>query len=269
MKVHRIHLPSVDSTNTYAKANLRSLPRGSVSVITADEQTAGRGRLGRQWKSTGQDIVATFAFHVPTDRLPTAYQLSPLMALVARRALRTHGIAAQVKWPNDLIVSGCKKVGGILCEMDSLDGQYWAALGLGVNVNSAPEDFGVDRPVWPLTTLRAEGGGKAVSVTTLTDALVTEFAAALPDFLAHGFAPFQREYEAASLLLGKRIRFRDGGSLVTGVAYAVGADGKLMVRLEGKAEPAGFLSGEVTGVEMLDPATGPTPFFVEEFEEAP
>jgi BirA family biotin operon repressor/biotin-[acetyl-CoA-carboxylase] ligase len=170
------HLATVDSTNTYAKLHAPSFEPAAVTVVTADDQTAGRGRGGRVWKSApGADIKATFAFRLPPAALATAYQLSPFLAVVAARALRAAGVDAQVKWPNDLILAGCKKFAGILCELESVGEDYWAALGVGINVNSLPEELGVDRPVWPLTTLRAETG-REWDVKALQASLVDTFA---------------------------------------------------------------------------------------------
>jgi BirA family biotin operon repressor/biotin-[acetyl-CoA-carboxylase] ligase len=260
-RVQRIHLRSVGSTNSYAQEGARTtFDPSAITLVTAQEQTAGRGRRGRSWLSTavGDDITATFAFVVPPAALITAYQLSPLMSLITRRALAAHGIPSAIKWPNDVILGGCRKAGGILCEMDSARGHLWAALGLGLNVNSLPDDLGVARPAWPLTTLRAETG-RELSVPALTDTLAAEFAAALPLFLTAGFAPFQSEYEGASVLLGKRVTFSDGAAVVDGLAESIAGDGRLMIRVErrdGKevpdAPPVGYLSGEVSGV-MLSP----------------
>jgi BirA family biotin operon repressor/biotin-[acetyl-CoA-carboxylase] ligase len=172
------HLATVDSTNTWAKLHAPSFDAAAVTVVTADEQTAGRGRSGRLWKSTpGADIKATFAFRLPAGALATAYQLSPFLAVVAARALRAAGVSTQIKWPNDLILAGCKKFAGILCELESVGGDYWAALGVGINVNSLPEELGVERPVWPLTTLRAETG-REWDVKALQDGLIHTFAEA-------------------------------------------------------------------------------------------
>lgn len=75
---------------------------------------------------------------------------------------------------------------------------------------------------------------------------------ALPVYLAQGFAPFQAEYEAASVLLGRRVRFTvEAGVVVEGVVTRIGADGTLYVRLaSGGGEERGFLSGEVSGIEL-------------------
>jgi biotin-(acetyl-CoA carboxylase) ligase len=70
-------------------------------------------------------------------------------------------------------------------------------------------------------------------------------------FLEHGFGPFQAEYEAHSVLLGKRVQFKDGPVPVLGRAVSVAQDGRLFVHVDGEAAPRGFLSGEVTGLEVL------------------
>ena len=91
-RVVRVHLASVDSTNTYAKLHLSGFDPSALTVVTADEQTAGRGRGERVWKSGSgaQDITATFAFPLPTHAMAYAYQLSPLIAICAARVLREH-----------------------------------------------------------------------------------------------------------------------------------------------------------------------------------
>lgn len=298
MKVTRVHLKSIDSTNTFAKQNASQFDPAVITAITADEQTAGRGRLGRQWVSSGDDITITFAFHIPSSAVASAYQLSPLLSLVACKAIATQGVKADIKWPNDIILSGCKKAGGILCELEDVGGKYWAALGLGLNVNSEPAVFGLDRPVWPLSTLRAEAG-RRFDVPALTNEICAQMAEvctddggcplcllfalygcrtstrvrlasssasfrvprlqALPTFLAHGFAPFQRQYEALSLLLGKTIKFNAGDVVVQGKVVRIGEDGKLYIQAEGSAggtdatagSVQGYLSGEVSGVELV------------------
>jgi hypothetical protein len=146
----RVHLSSVDSTNSWAKRSSAQLAPGSLTVVTATEQTAGRGRGARAWASSGgDDIKVTFAFGLTRAQVATAYLLSPLLSVTARRALAARGVAGcQVKWPNDLLLGGCRKVGGILCELESLQGggdggggggsaEYLAVLGLGLNVGAS------------------------------------------------------------------------------------------------------------------------------------
>jgi biotin-[acetyl-CoA-carboxylase] ligase BirA-like protein len=137
LAVVRKHFASIDSTNSWARLNAATFDASSLTVVTADDQTAGRGRGGRVWKSIpGEDIKATFAFQLPEARVPTAYQLSPFLAVIATRALRAFGIHAQIKWPNDLLLANVRKFAGILCELEAVGRAHWAILGIGVNVNS-------------------------------------------------------------------------------------------------------------------------------------
>jgi hypothetical protein len=85
--VHRIHLPTVDSTNSWAKRNAGALDPLQLTAITAGSQTAGRGRGSRVWVSSGDDIALTLAFFLPPASVPSAYLLSPLLCVAARRAL--------------------------------------------------------------------------------------------------------------------------------------------------------------------------------------
>jgi BirA family biotin operon repressor/biotin-[acetyl-CoA-carboxylase] ligase len=258
MHVHRIHLATVDSTNSYAKREAGTFGARDLTVITASEQTAGRGRGERSWVSRGEDdIKVTFAFQVPLVHLPKAYLLSPLLSVTTRRALSSRGIGgSSIKWPNDLLFGGCRKVGGILCEMEgpmggSAGGAFFAALGVGLNVNSLPQALGVTRPVWPLSTLRAEAGGEPLDVPGLLESMVAEFALALPLFFAQGFAPFRQEYEAGSALLGKVVRMTHSEEgVVQGRAVGIGEDGKLLLEGAGGAI-RGVLSGEVSGIELV------------------
>lgn len=177
LPIVRVHLDSVDSTNSYARTHAKDFLPGALTVVTTDNQRAGRGRTTRVWKSTGDDLAATFAFQLPTHALSTAYLLSPLLAVLATRALAKQGFKADIKWPNDIIVGQCRKVGGILCELEATGAAgYWAALGIGINVNSTPGELGVARPIWPLTTLRAEAGGARQDVARLANDLADEVA---------------------------------------------------------------------------------------------
>jgi BirA family biotin operon repressor/biotin-[acetyl-CoA-carboxylase] ligase len=261
----RVHLAVVDSTNAYARAHAAAFDARALTVITADEQTAGRGRGGRAWSSSGaNDIKMTFSFELPAAAAARAYLLSPLVAVAAVRALRARGVVGVgLKWPNDVVVGGARKVGGILCEAEGVaGGALRVALGIGLNVNSLPETLAVPRAIWPLSTLRAEAGGARLDVRALTDALVDDFARALAVFSARGWMPFVAEFSAASVLLGRRVRFSEDtpragaaapGAAVEGVVVGFGDDGALRLRTDAGDE-RGFFAGEVCGLELADGA---------------
>jgi BirA family biotin operon repressor/biotin-[acetyl-CoA-carboxylase] ligase len=128
----RLHLRATGSTNDRAR-ELAARGAAHGTLVTAGEQTAGRGRQGRVWTAPpGRALLASLV-------LRDAGELLSLAAGVA--VAEVAGPAARIKWPNDVLVDG-RKVAGILVEGRPQEG--WAVLGIGVNVAVAPEDFPVE-----------------------------------------------------------------------------------------------------------------------------
>jgi BirA family biotin operon repressor/biotin-[acetyl-CoA-carboxylase] ligase len=139
---------SLESTSTYVKTHLQSLPlRG---VVVAKEQTGGRGQFGRQWESPLGGIYMTLFFPWPPHLMPPR-EMSLDAARLLKQILVSKGVNVHLKWPNDLLIEG-KKVGGILTEI--LD--HTIIIGIGLNVNLSQEAFiKVDQPA---TSLLIETG---------------------------------------------------------------------------------------------------------------
>ncbi len=137
--MHEIFLKTVNSTNTYAKENIGSLIL--PCQITADEQTAGRGRRGNSFfspKATG--LYMTLVFPAPEN----CELLTPSAAVAVCHVLKNHGIQPQIKWVNDVFTNG-RKVCGILTER-FLNGQNsYIALGVGINLTTEifPENLAI------------------------------------------------------------------------------------------------------------------------------
>jgi BirA family transcriptional regulator, biotin operon repressor / biotin---[acetyl-CoA-carboxylase] ligase len=127
--VPRIHFRRVNSTNAQARALAeRGAPHGAM--VSADEQTAGRGRQGRTWSAPpGQALLFSLVLRAPPRLLPLAAGLT-----VAEEA----GGEARIKWPNDVLLYG-RKIAGILVEGRPQQG--WSVLGIGVNVAVDPADL--------------------------------------------------------------------------------------------------------------------------------
>lgn len=193
-------LGSVTSTQEVAA----ELPIGSI--VVADHQTQGRGRLGRAWDGRpGSGLYATFVLKV-----------SPLILFAAGVAsARACGPAVRLKWPNDLVLAG-RKLGGILAEIR----QGRALVGIGINLGWAPRGaarLDVDRD-------------------PLLDRLIAQMAiwtAAEPEAILS-------EWRAISWTLGQRVRVEVGGEVIEGVAGDIAPDGALLV--DGRR----VVAGEVT-----------------------
>jgi BirA family biotin operon repressor/biotin-[acetyl-CoA-carboxylase] ligase len=153
-EIKRIHFNKIDSTNTWGKQNAISFERDKVTLITADEQTSGRGRFKRKWESPpGQNIYATFCFFTQKT-LAAVGEVSTLAAQAVAKTLEAHGLKPLLKHPNDVMLSG-KKVSGILCETTSLD-LLCVIVGIGLNVNMPVE--ALEKIDQPATSLLAESG---------------------------------------------------------------------------------------------------------------
>src|SRR5690349_3472199 len=155
---HR-HYRVTDSTNERARALVEAgAPPGTV--VTAREQTAGRGRRGRVWTAPEGKALLYSAILRPLDERHLLLPLSvPLAVCAAAEALRP-GIECQVKWPNDVWLEG-RKLSGILIEAKPQEG--WAVIGVGLNLTIAPEEFPPDlrQPAISLFGTEAGSRGKA------------------------------------------------------------------------------------------------------------
>src|SRR6185436_13745053 len=138
MKIHYITLDSVDSTNNWVKSHLADLK--PLTCVTAEEQTAGRGRFKRHWISPrGENIYASLYLTVPlgSGYLPN---LGQIMAFACAKVLRGLGLKALLKWPNDILIQD-KKIAGVLTETVTKDDEIGVILGIGLNVNMSQESL--------------------------------------------------------------------------------------------------------------------------------
>jgi len=173
MEIIYRHFTTLPSTNDWAKANLATFEQTALTVISTDEQTAGRGRYNRLWIAPpGLNMSLTFVFF---RKEPDPLALTRLLAETASQLLLEKGVESHIKWPNDLTVNQ-KKIAGILCET-SHDSQTTAViLGIGMNVNLTQEHLSViDQPA---TSIFFETG-KTFKISSLIKDLAENFASAL------------------------------------------------------------------------------------------
>lgn len=240
MNAPLIHLPEVDSTNLWAKANLDKLAPAGVVWTTC--QTAGRGRLGRGWtNAAGQGLYLTSGYTAKTVQPST---LPLFSALAVQRALTTvlGPLDLKVKWPNDLILNG-KKLVGILCEgiADRPGVPGGIICGIGVNLAQDEAYFkALDLPHGTSLALQGVEIRPQQDALRLAAAMTEWFRTQLPLFGQQGFAPFLPAYRADCVNLGMPVTF-DGGK---GTAQDVDADGNLVVLTDGGEQRV--FTGEVS-----------------------
>lgn len=240
------YLEEIDSTNTWAKANLDKF--GPVGAVYTTSQTAGRGRRGHTWiNASGQALYYTVVLKTELAQ-PESLPLFASMA-VADALERRYGIQCQIKWPNDLLLNG-KKIVGILCESISYGYQMQGrGIVCGIGINLAQPQSYFDAANLPNGTSLELQGAKvdlAADPQWLAEAL-TDFGFDRPlyTFAREGFAPFLDEYKAACVNLGRHVTFDlPGGGTGSGTAIDVDADGQLIVRTDSGEEKV--FTGEVS-----------------------
>ncbi len=229
----RLHLRSTDSTNERARAlALAGAPHGTL--VTAAEQTAGRGRQGRRWNApAGSALLMSLLVR----------ELPPLLPLIAAVAVcDVAGDDARVKWPNDVVFArggGLAKLAGILIEGRPQEG--WAVLGIGVNVAVRVEE------------LPAELRDTAASLGLASEEIEPQLArllAALQRRLAEPSGEVLGAWRARDALRGREISW-DGGR---GRADGIDGEGRLVVQLAGGGQ-ATLDAGEVHLAVGVQPDT--------------
>ncbi len=239
---HPIHLGRCESTNDYIKTNFARLEKHLPLMVSAVSQCGGRGRDGRNWFSVENlGIYATFAFALTGKRgLPLLSIVSGIA--VAEMLENWTGGEFVLKWPND-ILSGGRKVAGILCE-NMIAGEVITSLvGIGVNVNHREEDFPAE--------LRARAG--SLYLLTGRDWPVGEgrdrLAAALASWLgklADGRSGeiLARARHLSRSFLGQTVSFHRQGHVLRGTFVDIAPDGGLLLGLPGDEKKI-FYSGEL------------------------
>jgi len=207
-----VHHRVTDSTNERAKELAASgAPHGTL--VTAEEQTAGRGRQGRQWVAPpGRALLMSLVLKVD-ERTP----LVPLAAAVA--VCHAFPEADGIKWPNDVWADG-RKLAGILIEGRPQDG--WAVLGIGLNVATERDEFPEELRD-TATSLRASGSKLAAPREALE-----VFLPALDTWLAAPADDVLEEWRKRDALHGQRVAWSGG----EGVAAGIDGDGSLLVETD-------------------------------------
>ena len=221
---------SVDSTNDVAQSLARDgAPDGTV--VAAEEQTGGRGRLGRRWHSP-KDLGLWFSLVLRPDLdAGQSACLSLVAAASVASALRTGcGIKASVRWPND-VVCGSRKICGILTEGGLAGGRPdFIVIGFGINVHQQVADFPADLRA-SATSVAIECGLPTRRARLLAEVIVA-FRGRYETFISDGFGPARKELLGLSPLIGKLTRVATGRRVLDGTAVDIDETGALILRTE-------------------------------------
>ena len=231
-------LPSIDSTNTELMRRARAW-QTEPTLLVAEQQTAGRGRLGRVWQS---DVGASLMLSLGLPMAPRDWSgLSLAVGVSVAESLQPTlpplepGQPPRIglKWPNDLWLSGDRKLGGILVETASFvapqaaqpatthgTAARYVVVGIGINVLPRSGE-GMSMPPGSLQDVEPDLDAPAALLR-----IVPPLVAMLQGFEACGFAPVQPRFAARDVLQGRPVTLSDGQ---TGTAHGVAEDGALLV----------------------------------------
>jgi BirA family biotin operon repressor/biotin-[acetyl-CoA-carboxylase] ligase len=240
-----VHYFRIDSTNAVA---LKLAADGAEhgTVVVAEEQTAGRGRLGRVWFSEKSSGIYTSIILRPPLAPAAAPVLTLMTGLAARKAVSTvTGLNVDIRWPNDLLING-KKVCGILTEMSAeVDRIHAVVLGIGINVNHSTMPAALEEIA---TSLRMEAH-RTISRVQVLVTLLKEIERHYQMLLKDGNAAITERWEAASTFAhGKRVRVVTATGEALATTMGVEHSGALKIQYDdGRQEP--LVAGEVVEVK--------------------
>ena len=237
-----VSFTETDSTNVQAR---RIAEEGGVegTVVVADQQIAGRGRLGRSWESpSGVNLYCSILLRprIPVQQAP---QLTFLSAVTVVETLKeVCQLSAEVKWPNDILVNGAK-ISGLLNEMNAETEQiHFVILGVGINLNMTASQF-PDSLNYPATSALLETG-KSVDRLIFLRAFLQRLDLYYSEFLQEGFSPIRDRWENLCKLINVQVEVDQGSHSCCGTVVGLDIDGALRLQLNnGKVER--ILAGDI------------------------
>jgi len=235
-------LDRIDSTNSYLLARIPD-GIGSGHVCVSEQQTAGRGRMGRRWVSPfGNNIYLSIHWQYP---LPIAELsgLSLAAGVAVARCLESLGLeGVELKWPNDVLWQN-RKLAGLLLEISGEQGgPSRVVLGLGLNCRIDREHAtGIDQPWADLSQIP---GGEGLSRNTLVSALLEHLLDTLNQFEREGLSPLIPTWKLYDSYLGKSVVVQMGAHSIEGVHQGIDRNGALLLLQEGRIQS--YYGGEIS-----------------------
>ena len=220
----------IDSTNDWAK-ELAKLGAQEGTVAFAETQTAGHGRLRREWVSPKGGLWFSVILRPETQSAEAAKLMFIAGLAVARVLRRLYGLAAEVKWPNDVLVDG-KKICGILGETNAAcKTASFVILGIGINANFNLDKFLPDALRETVTSLQSMLGQK-VKLEELFLALMEETEKLYDTYKTVGFSTILGEWKKCAGFLDKLVEVACASERLIGVACDVDCEGALLLKLK-------------------------------------
>jgi len=226
------YFKETESTNILARDMAGSVDEGTV--VIAESQTGGRGRMGRKWISPEGGIWLSVVLK-PRMQPLHAPRITLLAGVAVAKTIRNIGLPAKIKWPNDALING-KKVCGILTEIGAeMDSIQYVVVGVGIDANvdteTFPEEFRDSS-----TSLKNELGFD-INRVEFVQRLLSELESLYMKFQKEGFSSILEEWRNMSATIGEWVKITTQSRIMYGEAIGVDSEGALILETsEGKLE---------------------------------
>jgi len=240
---------TLDSTNTVAKDLAgKGAPEGTI--VLTEEQTGGRGRMGRRWLSPGYMNLLFSVLMRPHMKAENVFALSMAFALATSEAVeKVSKLRPMIKWPNDIYLSG-KKLGGMLTEFSVIDNYTeYVIVGLGLNVNWSPGDE--ETLLYASTSVLAESGTH-IDREHLLARLLTGFEEYYRGVLSGRLKAVYKAWNERFLLLNRMVDIQTAEGRISGKAIRIDQTGALII-LNAKGKEQRILNGDVSVSGLSEP----------------
>lgn len=237
-----VYRETVGSTNELAK-ELAQKGAEDGTVIIAEEQTAGKGRMGRQWFSPAGKGLWFSVILKPEISPVDAPKLTLVSAVAVAKTLRELGIPAGIKWPNDILIHD-RKLAGILTEMNAeFDRVHYLVVGMGVNVSLGNESLPAE--LSDIATSLEDHTKSDCSRIQVLASLLNNLDAVYRDFSEGRFAQILTQWKEMSITLNRTVRIVNIGDIDEGIAFDIDEEGALLLMKENGTLKR-IMSGEVS-----------------------
>lgn len=240
-----VHYETTASTQRIAhELALNGAKHGTI--IIADEQTDGKGRVGRHWQSEqGKGIWMSIILR-PNILPYLAPQLTLLTATVLAEVIdELSDVTPQIKWPNDILIDGMK-MSGILTEMQAEQDQIsYVIIGMGININQDAEDF-VEEVSKRATSLKIKTK-QTWDMVRIIQLILQKFETKYDQFVNHGFQDVKVKWESYGFRMNEKLTITTGNETWTGIFSGIAEDGALLIEREANIQKV--YSGEIAWFE--------------------
>ncbi|MBU4339482.1 MAG: biotin--[acetyl-CoA-carboxylase] ligase [Euryarchaeota archaeon] len=226
------YFKETESTNILAREMAGSVDEGVV--VIAEAQTGGRGRLGRKWLSPEGGIWLSVVLK-PRMQPQHAPRITLLAGVAVAKTIRSYGLPAKIKWPNDVLING-KKVCGILTEIGAeMDSIQYVVVGMGIDANVDMETFPGD--IRDSSTSLKNELGHDINRVEFVQRLLFELEVLYLKFQKEGFSSIMEEWRIMSATIGEWVKITTQARSIYGEAIGVDSEGALILETgEGKLE---------------------------------